>query len=393
MKDSRQRRRAPRGTRHIFKHVNKSGSVSYYARFTDADGQRRHVTLGKSYEEARRNFAQLQARVHSGKLAIEPRREEANLTVEDLARKFKEEVVLPVRDLKLYRREMWSILRRHALPDLGKLRAEAVTRKSVVAMRDRLLSEDVHPRSVQKAIAAVSKLFNWAIEQELVASNPARGVKKPRTQSATHFYSEDEVARMLVWAAEHAPELHPVIAFAFYTGARKGEIAAVRWGDVDLDAGRVTLRRSWKQPARKSGEPVVVMVHPHLGAILRALKADDERGDDALVFPAANGLMRDKFDLWGLDDVLAGAKVRRFTNPWHAFRHSHATTLAARGANLIEIRDALGQKTLHMAAVYTHIASEQLRKRIDSLPTLGPAPAVASLDEQRKRAKSGARRA
>src|SRR4029077_5066890 len=92
--------------------------------------------------------------------------------------------------------------------------------------------------------------------------------------SSTEFYTPDEVARLLAEAAKQMPSLHPLVPFAFYTGCRKGEIAALQWRDVDFEGGRIIVQRSWKAAARKKGKSVTVMIHPHLDAILRA---HDER--------------------------------------------------------------------------------------------------------------------
>ncbi len=234
--------------------------------------------------------AQLEARIARGEGGIEESTPEddarAAITVRELAEKFRHEYVSPtVRDIDFYRRQAWSVLDCHVLPQLGDKRAHEVTRKNVVEMRDALNRDKKHNRTVQKALVQLSKLYNWAIDLELVTcENPARRVPKPRTESSTEFYTRDEVARLLAEAAEHHPELHAPIAFAFYVGARKGELAALRWGDVELDVGRVIIRRSWDADARKSGKPVTVVLHPHLLAILKALRGPEERSADELVF-------------------------------------------------------------------------------------------------------------
>lgn len=171
-----------------------------------------------------------------------------------------------------------------------------------------------------------------------------------------------------------------MIAFAFYTGCRKGEIAALRWSDLDWNGGRVLVERSWKRTARKSGESVTVNLNPHLRAILQAHQKRTRGEGEALVFPdPETGKMRRKHNggkeprnLWGIDAVIAGAKVRRFRYPWHSFRHSHGTALALAGANLNAIQAALGQSTLEMASRYTHAAAEIARQHVAKLPALGP---------------------
>lgn len=280
-----------------------------------------------------------------------------------------------LRDPIQYRRQAWSVFKLHVLPVIGHIAAVEVKPADIKVMKRSLLEAKKHNRRVQEAMKMAQRLFSWAIvdEELLERDNPCARIKKPQTTSSSEFYRPDEIARMLATAANESPALHPIVAFAFYTGCRKGEIAALQRRDIDFDGKRIVVQRSWRFAARKKGRSVTVMVHPHLDAILRAhVAAQGDAPPDALVFPGVNGRMRDKYDLWGLDELITAAKVPRFKRPWHSFRHAHATELATNGASLLEIRDALGQSTLQMAANYTTLASEHVRKRIDSLPTLGP---------------------
>src|SRR5262249_25423560 len=141
---------------------------------------------------------------------------------------------------------------------------------------------------VQKALVAASRLFGWALDDlELWEdANPCARVKKPPTESSTDFYTSEEAARILATAGEKFPALLPLVATAYHTGMRKGEIAALQWGDVDLEGGRIVVTRSWKHAARKSGKPVTVWIHPYLGEVLRAhYKAQAPTAREQLVFP------------------------------------------------------------------------------------------------------------
>jgi integrase len=396
------RQRARRGSGQLQCRVNAQGIRVYYFRFTEKK-KRRLVTLNAHDDEsAEIEKAEILLRVRKGEPAIReaPAALASTLTVRELARRFcgkptderqpadfKSGAGAEHRDPVHYRRQFWSVLQCHVLPEIGDLDAMAVRPKHIKALRTKLLDDKKHNRTVQRAINHVSRLFNWAIvDEELVdRDNPCARIRKPKTSSSTEFYSEAEVASILTEAAEKAPGLHAVIAFAYYTGCRRGEIAALQWGDVDLEGGRIVVQRSWKASARKSGKPVVVHINPHLDAILRAFRPAEVAAAD-LVFPdPATGRMRDKFDTWGLRAIVDSAKARRFRNPWHSFRHAQATSLAASGASLTEIRDALGQSTLQMAANYSHLAAESVKKRIAALPSLGPvAPSkVASLTAER----------
>lgn len=363
------------------------GTTHYYAGYVDVDGLRKKRYVGTSIKEARALREDIMSRVRQGKVGIieatAEDRKRAALTVLQLCERFCEEYQGEnLADVDYYRRQARSVLTNHVLPHIGAMRIMQVKRRSIFALRDQLIAT-THPRTAQKAMRQLQRVFAWAIEREIIdRDNPVQGVRKPTPNSVTNLYNDDEVARLLSWTAERDPALYPVVAFAFYTGCRKGEIAAVRWGDVDFNGRRIIVQRSWKRAARKSGKPVVVAMHAQLEALLLAHRGDVEHDPESLIFPTVRGCMRSKFKNWGLDEAIVGAKVRCFRMPWHSFRHSHATTLAATGASSSNIRDALGQATTHMAEKYIHLAAEHVRAHVDKMPSLGPN--VVRLDAARR---------
>ena len=395
----------------------KNGRIAFYARYVEIDGKRTSkATKAKNIEAAQKWLERAETRVAGGlpgdvraegrakakaeqeRKAVEAEAARNRLTVRQLCEKFCGYIGPKHADNFTagaggensdpihYRRGAWSVLKCHVLPTLEALDAATLRRSDIVKLADVLNAAGKSAFIVSRTLRLFGRVFNWAIEREFLTANPVHGVKKPKTTGSTKHYSDDEVAKLLAWAAEHDPDLHGIIAFAFYTACRKGEIAALRWSDIDWQGARIVVQRSWKRQARKSGQPVVVNMHPHLAAILSALQSRTAGEGEELVFPDSRGLMRDKYDLWGLAEAITATKVRRFRYPLHAFRHTHATNLAIGGAGLTAIRDALGQSTLHMAANYTHLAAVHVRAHVEALPTLGPTgPTVASLDEARKR--------
>lgn len=133
----------------------------------------------------------------------------------------------------------------------------------------------------------------------------------PSYKPEPELYNEAEVARLLTTAAQKAPDLFPLMAFAFFTGARKGEMAALTRGDVRFESSSIYLHRSFGPSARKSGKPVVVGIHDQLRAILEPLAKDDPK---ALVFPdPRTGGMRPEHDAkhgcWGIREIAKAAKA------------------------------------------------------------------------------------
>jgi integrase len=398
--DTTQRRKARGG---VTARKGLDGRVRYYGRVVDLDGVRKHRLLkADTMAAAKDELAEMRARVRKGLPAWEeeeapkPATKADALTVRDLAERFCGKVPddadaetrkaaaaaacqADSKDPEKYLRAMWSAFDCHLIPYLGDKPAADVRRTDVARWRESMKADGRTNRQIVRGMVTASKLWNWALELGHLpddAQNPISAVSKPGLNKSTEHYTDDEVARLLSTAAKEKPDLHPVIAAAYFTGARRGELAALRWGDVDFDAGKIYIRRSWASDSRKSGVAVTVGLHPHLRAILEALAAPD-RAPEALVFPdPVTGEMRPEFDhedrVWGLRRVAKEAKVRRLKMPWHALRHSHGTALAAAGANLGEIQAALGQSSLEMAKRYTEISADAVAKRVAALPALGP---------------------
>jgi integrase len=159
---------------------------------------------------------------------------------------------------------------------------------------------------------------------------------------------EGERTRMLrACQGSSNPYLYPVVVLALSTGMRQGEIMGLKWDDVDLHQGRITLHET------KNGERRVV---PLVGKALELLKEHGKvrRIDTPLVFPGRVKATK-PIDLrapWVAALKEAGIEDFRF----HDLRHSTASYLAMNGASLAEIAEVLGHKTLQMVKRYAHLS-------------------------------------
>jgi integrase len=168
----------------------------------------------------------------------------------------------------------------------GHRRAQSVTRQDIEDLRDWMLTAGrrrggkagtgLSPRSVRLTIGRLSAAFEQACDDGKLARNPARGVKLPAEAKADRpQWSEGQVRVML--AAED--RLAACWRLALY-GLRRGEICGLRWDDVDLDAGLLTIARTrvvvgqvvTKGPKSKASARTLPLDEAAVGE-LRALKA------------------------------------------------------------------------------------------------------------------------
>ena len=243
--------------------------------------------------------------------------------------------------------------------ELGDYTLSRIVPALIAEKRDKLLAENIgskekpeyrKPSTGNRYLAALSKTFDIAMrEWHWVRENPMRSVSKGQeSPGIVRFLSDGERQRLLKASAHaEAPRwLHPLVLLALATGARRGELLGLKWTDVDLVRGVITLHVTKNRERRAI---------PTAGAALRVLQewAKVRNLYDDRVFP---GLTPDK--PLAIDaawyDALDRAKIENFR--FHDLRHSAASYLAMSGATAPEIAAVLGHRTLQMVKRYAQLS-------------------------------------
>lgn len=204
--------------------------------------------------------------------------------------------------------------------------------------------------TLNRYVASLAAVLTWAIKKRIAPkgfAHPCRTLERRAEENArTRFLTDDECARLLeACRASSWPRLYLLVLLALTTGARKGELAGLKWADVDLERAEAYVGRT------KNGDPRVLPLVPAAVEQLRQFKA----GAATLVFrsprdPAKGYTFEPKFM-----QALQDAHIRGVT--FHTLRHSAASMLARNGATLLEIADVLGHRQLQMTKRYSHLAT------------------------------------
>ncbi len=168
------------------------------------------------------------------------------------------------------------------------------------------------------------------------------------------------------------PWFYPAVAFAVYTGARRGEALALRWSDANLDKGSVTIARSITEQMEikspKNDRTRTVSVPDKLCAILKSHRAEQAKGrlalgaaykDEDLVFPHADGSPVDPWNFGrAVIDCIKRAKVTPIT--LHGLRDTHASLCAKAGVPLEVVSQRLGHASIGIppSGTYTFTQTE-----------------------------------
>jgi integrase len=205
------------------------------------------------------------------------------------------------------------------------------------------------PATVNRYRQALASVVTWAMHKRLTPKgwqHPVRAIRSEREANGrVRFLLPEERARLLAAARISAwPKLYLLILLAITTGARRGELLALRYRDLDLAARTAAIART------KNGEPRVL---PLTDAVITEIKRHGMPHPEALLFP---GKFRQS-QPYAIEEAwrrcLANARVRDFR--FHDLRHSCASYLAQHGAGLLEIADVLGHKSLRMTQRYSHL--------------------------------------
>jgi integrase len=246
------------------------------------------------------------------------------------------------------------LIKRHALPRLGRLDVAAVTRQHVAKLHHALHAT---PAEANHLLRVLSSFFSWCERNGYRPdhSNPCRLAAKYRENKRDRFLSPRELRRLsrALAVAERCgaatPHAVAAIRLLVFTGARLGEVLGLRWEWVDLARGELRL------PDSKTGAKVV-----HLNAPAREVLA---------------GLPR----VAGNPHVIVGGRPGRalvnLEKPWrrvrkaallddvrlHDLRHSHASVAVAGGLSLPLVGALLGHSQPSATARYAHLAADPVK--------------------------------
>ena len=223
-------------------------------------------------------------------------------------------------------------------------------------------AEEMAPASINRELAFLKRVFNIAIGDGLVESNPVRSVKFFRENNQrVRFLTDEEEPELREAIGE---EEWPKVAVAEHTGLRQAEQFHLEWEYVDFTTGLVTVPRS------KHGEARRVPMNETVREILRALPS---RLKSPYVFPSDTGqtpLDARNYVRRVFLPALKRAHIEDFR--WHDLRHTFASRLVMKGVDLKTVQELMGHKTIAMTLRYAHLSpAHQLAavRRLDVEPT------------------------
>ncbi len=260
--------------------------------------------------------------------------------------------------------------------DLRKLVAFAQTRKrpaldlvqkDLTEFIGLLRDQGLGPRSQARAIHAVRGFYRYGVREGLIDADPMENLRAPRAFQALPRYLTPAQVETLLDAPDVEKPLgvrdRAILEVMYATGLRASEVIGLRAENLDMDLGiaRVVGKGNKERlvpmgsVARRWVERYVAEVR---GALLKG------RSSPTLFLNHRGGRLS-RMGLWGIvrrHAVTAG--VERILSP-HVLRHSFASHLLERGADLRSLQAMLGHADISTTQIYTHVTRERLRQLYD----------------------------
>lgn len=238
---------------------------------------------------------------------------------------------------------------------------DALAIRSFVAWSSR---RGLSRRSQGRALSAVRSLLRWAAREGRVAANVAAGVRTPKTdKKLPRHLRPGEVENLLEAPAARNDGLalrdRALLELLYATGLRVGELCSLDWRDIDA-SGRVL--RVMGKGGKERMVPFGVPAREALLTWLREwerLRVPDAGPGEPVFLNARGSRLSARSVRRVLDRAVAAASLGGSVSP-HALRHSFATHLLERGADLRSIQELLGHSSLATTQRYTHLDLERL---------------------------------
>jgi integrase/recombinase XerD len=250
----------------------------------------------------------------------------------------------------------------------GQSDVAAVKPLDVLDYLAKLTQDQLSARSQARALIAMRQMFKFLRAEHACASNPTEEIDLPRFgRRLPVFLSVDEVDRLLAAPGRASPRAlrdTAMLETLYATGLRVSELVKLRMADLNLEAGYlVAFGKGKKQRIVPLGEAAVATLRSYLETARPRFLPQGASGDTVFLTRLGRRMTRQGF--WKIiAEHARTAGIRKHISP-HKLRHSFATHLVERGADLRAVQAMLGHADIGTTEIYTHLSRAHLRSVYD----------------------------
>lgn len=335
-----------------------ASSAKSFLLYKKVQGRPERIFIGQwpdvTVEQARKQADQMNGQIAQGINPADARRQtRLEGTFGNLFERYLELHAKPHKQLRSVAEDEANY--RRYLSGWATRRLSSITRHDVARLHTEL-QESHGIYAANRVLALLSTMFNKAGEWGWQGSNPCKGVKKFREESRERFLTEAEMPRLLrALAEEPQQDFRDFILLDLLTGARRSNILAMRWAEIDFDVA------TWRIPRTKGNKPQTV---PLVGPAIKILQLRHDTVTSEWVFPSPE---------------IPGAHVYEFRKPWerllerasieglrlHDVRRSLGSWMTKAGVALPIVKAALGHADIATTQIYTRGEDATIRQAME----------------------------
>lgn len=283
-------------------------------------------------------------------------------------------------------------LEKYIKPALGHIQLDRLQPFHIQALYNQMLASGLSRRTVEYTHAILRRALRRAVKLRLIPTDPTEGVDAPRAEQKEKRVLMPDQLEKLVQALADDP-LGPFYYLALVTGARRGELIALRWEDIDWENRTMTIRRAatvvnkqvrFDAPKSRHSQRPILLTEEAIAVLRRHRVAQAEQklrlgplyDDHGLVFPRMNGRPQEPSQVSKHFRLLlrkAGLPPLRL----HDLRHTNATLMFALNTHPKLAASRLGNTVPVAMETYTHTVPAMQEELVRKLAQIIPPMPVA----------------
>jgi tyrosine recombinase XerC len=224
-----------------------------------------------------------------------------------------------------------------------------------------LKEKNLKSRSIARKLSTLRSFFRFLTREGFIKANPVASIVSPKLDKhLPQFLTEDEAGRLIESSIpkNNSGLRDRAIFETFYsTGIRISELVGLNLDDVDFISGIVKVRGKGKKER-------LVPIGDHAISAIRAYLDRRKQQSQALFLNPSLRRISDRGVRYIFNKYIRVAGIRQGVSP-HTLRHSFATHLLNRGADLRTVQELLGHANLGTTQIYTHLTTERLKNVYD----------------------------
>jgi integrase len=251
-------------------------------------------------------------------------------------------------------REDERILKHDVLSRWARTKAKAIARRDVRELLEAIVDRDA-PIQANRTFALVRKIFNFAIQMDIVSANPCQALSRPAPErQRDRVLSLPEIGGLFMALTRESPCIEVLFKLHLLTAQREGELMSMRWENLDLEG------RWWTIPATraKNGRAHRVPLSGHAVALIRRLERDE--AGSPWVFPST------RIDGHITTMRKSVARVRELAGidfAPHDLRRTAASHMTALGISRLTVAKILNHAERGVTAVYDRYSYDQEKRQ------------------------------